>query len=54
MAEQNSMHAYLNWTKQRIDEMDECASVLCLGGIRDVGSVIHLPRVRPKEAGAGE
>ncbi len=22
MAEQSSMHAYLNWTKQRIDEMD--------------------------------
>ena len=22
MVEQSSMHAYLNWTKQRIDEMD--------------------------------
>ena len=22
MAEQSSMHAYLNWTKQRLDEMD--------------------------------
>jgi hypothetical protein len=41
----------------RVQEEDgegECASVLCLGRIGDVGGVIHVPRVRPKEAGAGE
>ncbi len=28
MAEQSSMHAYLNWTKQRIDEMDATLAAL--------------------------
>ena len=28
MAEQSSMHAYLNWTKQRIDEMDAALASL--------------------------
>ena len=28
MTEQSSMHAYLNWTKQRIDEMDATLAAL--------------------------
>ena len=28
MPEQNSMHIYLNWTKQRLDEMDAALASL--------------------------